>query len=467
VLTPTVVIGRPVRLQVSAAAFSAGKVARKPMKVVLQLLVGGRPLAASEQEVSLEAPAVAQFSFVPEKPEDIVARVGLTGGPFGPGADDVRYCTVRVRSPIRVLVAAGGNVGRYVVTALDPYGEPSRSGIDVRAVGPGDLGEAVASGTPDLVVLANCPGLDESARQALAMLASSGGGILVFLGDAADTGYVANELVPRVVGDRSLTFGPMEGAPPGAPFGLTEIDTARPPLQAFANPRAGDLGALRFAKARKINVGDEARVLAAYDNGSPALLEWRAGAGRLMLFNTSADGSWGEHIRSPAYVPLMHRLAGYLARPGRPSIADVVVGEKPAIARAAPPPTEVRLQSPGGEEQTVPVQDGMLSEVKVPGEYPVRCGDLDLAFAANVDPRESDLTRTDRAFVEKALAPAKVTFLPPSAVAEEFRAALPASTELSVPLLLLALAAVLVESVLSIIRRGPEEGAGKARASAV
>jgi hypothetical protein len=462
-LTPDFVIGRPVRLQATVTASSAGKAPAAPATVVLQLLSGGRSLAASEARLG-KAPASAQLSFVPAKAEDAVLCVGLTGGPFGPGPDDMRYCTLRVRPPLKVIVASAGGAGRYVATALNPFGEPGRTGMDVRLVEPSRLAGALSGEPPDLLVLANCPALADDTSKPITEYMCAGGGILVFLGDRANTAFLAERLIPTLTLDRSVQIGQVDRAQADQPFSLTDIDTARAPLSAFANPRAGDLGALRFTKARRIKVGTAARVLASFDNGSPALVEWPMGASHLILLNTSADGSWGEHIRSPAYVPLLHRLAMYVARPARPSIADTIVGERPAIVGGTSP-TEVTLTGPDGRPETVAVQDRALPEVKVPGEYRVRWGELDLAFAANTDPREADLTRTDEAAVRKALAPAAVSFVAPEGAAQ-IAAQLPSRTDLSLPLLLCALLVLAVESVLSIIRRGPEEGLSPSRSAA-
>ncbi|MBM3498255.1 MAG: hypothetical protein FJX74_06245 [Armatimonadetes bacterium] len=453
-VTPDEIVGRPVRLQATATASSADGRRGRPRQVVLQLQADGRPLAASEQGLREGAPGVAQLSFVPSRAEDVVVSAGIAGGPLGLSLDDIRYRTARVRPPLRIVVAATGEDGRYVSTALNPFGTADRTGARVRLVDPADLGEEVASGGLDLVILANCPALDGSAEQALAMQISVGGGVLVFLGDGADARYLAEELIPRAVGDRSLRVGVPLKASAGEALALTEIDTTRRPLSVFANPRAGDLGALRFTRARGLQVGPQARVLASFDNGAPALVEWSGGKGRLVLFNTSADESWGRHIRAAAYVPLLHRLAAHLARPARPSIPDVLVGERPVI-RDAEPPREVTWTPPDGEPETVLVEDGALPGVKVPGAYRVEWGGRALAFAVNADPRESDLTRTTEAEIRAALAPGPVTFVDADG-AGRLAAGLPERADLSTPLLLLAAALLLFESVFSIVRRGPE-----------
>jgi len=449
------IVGRPVRLRATAASSRGEGHSGQPRKVVLQLLTEEGARAASAQEVRDRTPAVAQLGLVPAKAADVVAAIGLSGGPFGPGLDDVRYCTLRVRPPLNVLVASTGDAGRYLATALNPFGDADAAGARVRRVAPSELAETIASSRADLVILANCPALSEGAAQSLQQHAEAGGGVLLYLGDRADARHLAEQLVPRLTGDRSLHFGGMETAPQGEAFGLADIDLARQPLSALASPRAGDLGALRFSRARRLRVGAAVRVLASFDTGRPALLEWRAGKGRLILLNTSADASWGTHIRSPAYVPLLHRLAAYLARPARPSIDDVTVGERPVIA-ADDLPSQVTLTPPGGPPEEVAVQDGVLPEVKLPGAHRVSWSGHDVAFAANLDPRESDLTRTTEAAVRRVLAPARVSTVGPGEIGQAFAQQLPSRTDLSMPLLLLGLGLLLFESVFSIVGAGPQ-----------
>jgi hypothetical protein len=154
-------------------------------------------------------------------------------------------------------------------------------------------------------------------------------------------------------------------------------------------------------------------------------------------------------------VPLLHRLAAYLARPARPSIDDVTVGERPVIA-ADDLPSQVTLTPPGGPPEEVAVQDGVLPEVKLPGAHRVSWSGHDVAFAANLDPRESDLTRTTEAAVRRVLAPARVSTVGPGEIGQAFAQQLPSRTDLSMPLLLLGLGLLLFESVFSIVGAGPQ-----------
>jgi len=483
-LTPVPLVGRPVRVMAALRASSAEP--RQPAQdaqVAGQLTLDGKPVAATLVSVPPPAggarattEAAAQFTWLPKAARDVGAMVALTpeAGSTGLGDpatdprdalvdDDARYCTIRVRPPVRALIATPGGVGRgpglYLSRALNPFGTGTRAGVSPKVVDPGELAAVLGKGRPDVAILADCPRLDPAALNALTSFLTGGGGVLIFLGDSIDAGHYIRTLLPALTGDTSVTFGPVQKAPEGAPLALTEINTSREPLSAFANPRAGDLGTLRFTRERSIRVGTAAEVLAAFESGTPALLQWHPPKGRLVLFNTSADATWGEHVRSPAWVPLVHRLTQYLALPARPEIADVLVGERPELAGVEPAPGRVTLVHPDGRSETVIVREGLLPEVNEPGSYRVRWERNDVGFAANVDERESDLSRTTEDAVRRMLAPAKVAFTSAGDLAREVRARLPQAVDLGWPLILLALALLLFESVFSLVKQGEAGGA--------
>jgi len=457
VASPATVVGRPVRLAAEVVGHSDEDEDGDAQSLVVQLELDGEPTSATERDLPPNGTAAAQFSLTPTDAGDMVARVGLGGGPHGLAVDDVRWLTVRVRPPVSVLVAAPADVAPYVQMVLDPFADPVKSGFRTRTTGPGGLTAALSENATDVVVLADCPALSADAVAALKGHAESGGGLLVLLGDGADTDFLGGTLLPEVTGGEGVTFGEMAEAPAEGSLALGEFDTSRQPLAPFATPRAGDLGGLRFRKARGMTLGPAASMLAEFSTGAPALVEWEAGAGRVLLFNISADGSWGEHLKHPAYVPLMHRLCSHIARPAGPHVTDVLVGERPALVDAEPVPTEVTLTPPRGAEETVTVEDGLLPEVKEPGAYRVEWSDHEVTFAANVDPRESDTSRTDARAVREALGPAAVTFVPPAVSAAETRGQLPGRADLSWPLLLCALVVFLAEALLSTTRREPSE----------
>jgi hypothetical protein len=62
------------------------------------------------------------------------------------------------------------------------------------------------------------------------------------------------------------------------------------------------------------NIGGE--VLAAFDDGTPALIVRQVGTGRVVWFNASADDRWCDLPRCKSFVPLVDRLLTYLSTSG-------------------------------------------------------------------------------------------------------------------------------------------------------
>jgi hypothetical protein len=93
------------------------------------------------------------------------------------------------------------------------------------------------------------------------------------------------------------------------------VERVHPVFSAFSTPQFADFSALRFWKHRKISVGEASKgaVLARFDGGDPAVLEFPVGKGRLIVWASgwhSRDGQW---VLSTRCVPF---LAGCLEYAG-------------------------------------------------------------------------------------------------------------------------------------------------------
>lgn len=84
----------------------------------------------------------------------------------------------------------------------------------------------------------------------------------------------------------------------------------------FAPFRAGGSAALssaRFIRYARLVADTGAQVLARFDDGLPALVEQRLGAGRLLISAIPLDARGGDFPLQPAYLPFVRRLALYAA----------------------------------------------------------------------------------------------------------------------------------------------------------
>jgi hypothetical protein len=185
-----------------------------------------------------------------------------------------------------------------------------------------------------------------------------------------------------------------------------------PALSVFSGEaREGLLGS-RFYRYALAKPGAEARVLAAFDDGAPALIEGRRGRGRVLLFTSTLDRDWADWPIRTSFLPAMQRFAAYLAggleeRRDPPS----VVGAPRAI-RLPEGAEASALIAPDGRERRPPARpgpgDGGAGAVSftpdLPGLWQVKVRiqgeervDPALSFAVWPDARESDTRRLDPA----------------------------------------------------------------------
>jgi hypothetical protein len=141
-------------------------------------------------------------------------------------------------------------------------------------------------------------------------------------------------------------------------------------------------------------------VLATYEDGSPALAVARRGKGRVALFTSTLDRDWSDFAIRTSFLPLMQRMAAYLAGALEERAEQRLrVGESASVRpEGAERLTGVR--APGGAELALQAQaDGSFSAgpLTEPGVHAVlEAGGKPvpaLAFAVALDPAESDVTR--------------------------------------------------------------------------
>src|SRR5262249_52535908 len=129
---------------------------------------------------------------------------------------------------------------------------------------------------------------------------------------------------------------------------LTSIRWTHPALAALSDPVLSDFSQSRFASY--VDMDDkEARsvtVLARFESGVPAILEHPLGAGRVVVFNTSANDDWSVLPRRKSFVPLLDRTLAHLSGGVRRrfTVGDAVTLPLPAGAVAG----EARVHSPSG-----------------------------------------------------------------------------------------------------------------------
>ena len=321
------------------------EVARRPAT----LLPGGN-------EVRWELPAT----------EARVATVSVTDR-YGYRWDDTRYVLLDRASPAVVLVVANGGTldaeAFYLAQALAVA--PASRPFEVTPVAPGTLSASLPSAweAGDVIVVTGTDGLSRSGRARIAAFVEGGGGLLLAAGPGID---------PRLARDllgESVELGvemPEETAGDGAGHRLAVMDPRHPVFRPFGDLVA-TLGRVRFTRTARVLLPGSAdvragadstpRVLARFDRGDPALIEYARGVGRALVLASDLGMEWNDFPHHPGFVPFVQEVVRYLAGPPE-SPRDLL-------------PSEV----PGGIPRSPGVATDPASGRRV---------------AVNVDPRESE-----------------------------------------------------------------------------
>lgn len=328
--------------------------------------------------------------------------------------DDERYLVVEVESPLRVLLVNGApspirhrDELFYLETALAQRGARGQP-IVARAITLADPGQ-LQPASHDVVVLANVGALPQGKRAELDLFVRRGGGLLIAAGDNLDPDRANRELAGLLPQELR---GAVTAAVPGSgevAYSLGRVDGEHPALAGLASEaNVGGLRAARFQRVMRLSptsLGDR-RTLLWFDDGSPALVESRRGQGRVMFFTATLDRDWTDLPIRPGYLPLMQQLVRYLGRANLEAPRRTVeVGTREPIP-IVPAIRQLRLSGPGGLERSYSQRElAEKSTLEIPVEQP---GFYHLAasgqggaphalerdsFAANLDPRESDLRR--------------------------------------------------------------------------
>jgi len=173
---------------------------------------------------------------------------------------------------------------------------------------------------------------------------------------------------------------------------LGEIAFDHPLFAPFAAPQFNDFTKIHFWKYRKLDpkkLGEDARVLAKFENGDPAIVEKPIGRGRLVVLTSGWNPVDSQLARSSKFVPLLTSLSeGSEAGPlveGNILVGDRVLLPLTGVDRTKP----LSVRKPDGSRVVSASSDTMFSETDLPGVYRLESALGDRPFAVNLDPLES------------------------------------------------------------------------------
>lgn len=325
-------------------------------------------------------------------------------------ADDAFHFVLSPGQAVSVFVADAGSdrSSLYLENALSIGDQPGFR-TDVRR---GSVPADALAGR-DVVILNDVavPGGEAGLR--LREFVEAGGGLVIVLGPrSTNTSWdAAADLIGGLPG--SVQDPGTRG------LALGYVEYGHPVFELFRTPRSGDLSAARFFRYRQFAVDSTATVLARFENGAPALVERRLGAGRVLVWASTLDTFWGDLPLKPTFLPFMHRLvrhasgyaeerlwftAGqYLDVTGR-TLVEADSAAAAAEAAVATPPGDRVAIAPDGSQVQVPASDLLALEQQ--GFYEIRTEDgTERVVAVNLDLSESDLAAFEPDVLAAAVRP--------------------------------------------------------------
>lgn len=294
-----VVAGTRVQLQVLARVVTRELAA--PRTVRLTLRIAGREVGARTATLQPNGELAVVFDAIPAPSTAVEGEVTSDADLLA--ADDRFYFALPADDGLTVLLVVPDDIARdetlYLERALAIGRAPA---VRIERRRPGTL-DAATLDRSALVVLWDVAPPAGAAGAALARWIDDGGGLVVAAGQrlgARRITALAGVAGVNGIADRRAGGGAMLG----------DVREEHPLFTPF-RASAAALVAPRFYRYPRLEPAVGADVLARFDDGAPALIERRAGEGRVILLAMSLDARESDFPLQPAFLPLTRRLVLY------------------------------------------------------------------------------------------------------------------------------------------------------------
>ncbi len=280
----------------------------------------------------------------------------------------------------------------------------------------------------DVLILANVKQFSAAEAERLKSYVSSGGGLIITLGDQIDTGVYQQHFGATDNALLPCTLMQAIGDPIGKPEFkvIASVDYRHPIFVPFSNPNHGDFGKGRFYRFFQTAATAEATAIASFDDGNPALLEKVYGNGRVLCFTSTIDREWNDLPIHGVFLPFLHESIKYLALKQAGKVPDYRVGDGLEYNGSQDGAgKEVAVFDADGKETRMELNEqGNLfyGDTQKPGIYSVhRSGEPNQYYVVNVDTAESDITPRDPEELTSLLVGSNETDRTPTEITPEVR----------------------------------------------
>ncbi|HWP22788.1 MAG TPA: BatA and WFA domain-containing protein [Candidatus Binatia bacterium] len=346
----------PLQIEATIANFGEGEI----KEMLAQLSIDGQNREQKLATVPPRGEATVTFHTRLSQPGSHTGRItlkkdGLAGNPDA-------YFALHAQDHLKILVVDGDpqtslvqSESFFLSRALNPAGEREAS-LFLPTVILSDSLNAATLESYQVLILCNVAALADAAAAKIQNYLRQGGGLLIFGGDKFQPEIYSQKLpqiFPAQLREKKL------GAEANGEK-IEKLDLNHPALQMLSDRTL--MESIKSARVWGYTRGAPApgNVLIGLANGDPLLLEQKAGAGKVLLFTSSADRDWNDLPVKTVYLPLLQSLAQYLAGGQRGALdPGIPVG---AVKELTLPPAYV------GKTLRVTAPDQQTAEIPIAGE---------------------------------------------------------------------------------------------------
>ncbi|MDH4069350.1 MAG: BatA domain-containing protein [Ignavibacteria bacterium] len=348
-----------------------------------------------------------QFAVTPRKSGVLAGTVEIEEDPLD--LDNRRYFTLAIPPTIRVGLVGSSEANRFLDLALSAASGAGFSGLfSVESLDESRIG-SLNLAAYDVLILSGVTDLTTEEGERIHRFVRGGGGLAFFPHPSTNLTSVNAALF------RTLGIPAIEGISGGADGSATgslsfgDVDMVHPIFSGLFEERIGNRTEATFESPRilrslRLSAGPGGNPLIRLSDGSPFLVDYGVGSGRVLVFAVDAALAWSDLPVKGVFAPLVHRSVVFLET-GRED-QDAFVAGMPAsigIRTPAAPEASYVIQTPDGmAERVVPSLNpltGMtvfqLPSTRRAGIYRLfrEDGGADpiSAVAVNIDPGESKL----------------------------------------------------------------------------
>jgi len=411
----------PTKINVHVANFSDAPLTDVPVELFID-----DQSAASDviPEIKPAATAVKTFPYTFQQAGFHAVRVQTRADALTP--DDRAYLAVRVRDSVKVLIVDGdpGASPReserfYLALAMQPE---ERSYAERRAVtDPKIINDVTFEQEPldeyDLVVLANVAQITTERIEAVRAYVDRGGALMIFMGDLTAPEDYSRMFAPAKDPFLPMRFTGVRGSAVDKTqfVGLKVADETHPVMQKVVAYTAKSLAGAHVYRYVACTVDESnpaVHVLARFNDelGTPAIVEFEVGKGRVCYVGTSTAESWSNLGERIVFYPIFINETSQGVVQSSTAGRNLAVGER--FVRGVTPVEyngALWLTTPRGEVTEL-TPDEKLSAVRFgatdrAGVYTLelRATEATDGFVVNLDTAESSLTRINEQQLEESL----------------------------------------------------------------